>query len=71
MSDPIWTIALGVISGSLCLRFWIAVEFWLVTLWVDGISDGKVVFNLRPNNFSAGEVLFLSGCEFRDNMARK
>ena len=71
MSDPIRTIVLRVISGSLCLRFWITVGFWLVTLWVDGVSDDKVVFNLRPSNFSVGGVLFLSGCEFKDNMARK
>ena len=42
-----------------------------MTLWVDGVSDDKVVFNLRPSNFSVGGVLFLSGCEFKDNMARK
>ena len=45
--------------------------FSVAVLWVDGLSEGKVVFNLRPNNVSAGEGPFWSGSEFRDSIARK
>ena len=43
----------------------------MVLLWVSGISEGKVVLNLWPNNFSADEVPFWSDYEFRDSIARK
>ena len=43
----------------------------MLAVWVDGISEGKVVPNLKPNNFSAGEVPFWSSCEFKDSIARK
>ena len=59
------------IFGSLRLRFWVMVRFLVAALWVDGVSYGKVVLNLRPNNFLAGKVPFWSGCEFRDSIARK
>ena len=61
----------GAISGSLRLVFWVKVCFSKVSLWVNGTSEGHVVLNLWLNNFSADEVPFWSGCEFRDSIARK
>ena len=64
------TVAPGVIQGSLRLRFRLTVCFSVGALWIDGtVSEGKVVFHLRPNNFSAGKVPFWSGCEFRDGIS--
>ena len=71
LSVRICTVVPGAILGGLLLRFWVTVCFLVATLWVDGVSKGKVVLNLWRNNFSAGEVLLWSGCEFRDNIARK
>ena len=65
------TVVPGAISGKLCFKLWVTVCFSVVVLWVNVISEGKVVLNMWPNNFSAGEVPFWSGCEFRDNIVRK
>ena len=59
------------ISGILRLKFWVTVCFSVPVLQVDGISEGKVVLKLWPNNFLADEVPFWSGCEFRDSIAIK
>lgn len=40
------TVVPGAISGSLHLRFCVTVGFSVATFWVDGVSDGKVAFNL-------------------------
>ena len=48
----------GVISGSLRLKFLVTVCFSVAILWLDDISEDKVVLNLRPNNFSPAEVPF-------------
>ena len=71
MSVRIHTVVPGAISGKLSFKLWATVCFSVVVLWVNGISEGKIVLNLSPNNFSAGEVSFWSGCEFRDSIARK
>ena len=71
LSVRICTVVPGSISDSLRLKFWVKICFSMVVLWVDGISEDRVVLNLWPNNFSAGEVPFWSGCEFRDSIAIK
>ena len=71
LSVRICTVVPGSISDSLRLKFWVKICFSMVVLWVDGISEDKVVLNLWPNNFSAGEVPFWSGCEYRDSIAIK
>ena len=62
---------LGYIWAIFNLRFWVTVGFSGATLSVDAMSKGKVVLNLWHNHFSVGEVLFLSGFEFGNNMPRK
>ena len=71
LSVRICTVVPGSISDSLRLKFWVKICFSMVVLWVNGISEDKVVLNLWLNNFSAGEVPFWSGCEYRDSIASK
>ena len=71
LSVRICTVVPGSISDSLRLKFWVKICFSMVVLWVNGISEDKVVLNLWLNNFSAGEVPFWSGCEYRDSIAIK
>ena len=71
LSVRICTVVPGSISDSLRLKFWVKICFSMVVLWVDGISEDKVVLNLWLNNFSAGEVPFWSGCEYRGSIAIK
>ena len=67
----IHTAVPGAISGKLCYKLRVTVFFLVVILWVNGISEGKVVLNLWPNNFSAGEVTFWSSWEFRNSIVTK
>ena len=53
------------------LSFWQQYAFRWWFFWVNGVNKGRVVLNLWPNNFSAGEVPFWYGCEFRDSITRK
>ena len=66
-SVRIRTVVPRAVSGSLRLKFWVAVCFSVAVFWVHGISKGKVVLILCPT----GELPFWSGCEFRDSIARK
>ena len=71
LSARICTVVPGSISDSLRLKFWVKICLSMEVLWADVISEDKLVLNSWPNNFSAGEVPFWSGCEYRDSIARK
>ena len=72
LSQGFWSLVLFLEQFQAVYIFrWVTVYFSVMVLWVKSISEGEVVLNLWANNFSAGELPFWSGCEFRDRVARK